>query len=183
MVTSVPPVSESEKRECLEAVLSSASFARSAQLRTLLRYICEREMAGQSEVLTEYQIAVDVLGRRKDTDPDDASVRNRAYELRQRLERYYANEQPHATIRLEIPRGGYVPQYTRHHSEPAPPETAPAPAPPSSALQRRNRRWTLAAAAVLLVIGAAAGALLRPAPRPPAILKEAWGPLADPSSD
>jgi len=164
----------------LEAVLSSASFARSAQLRALLRYICEREMAGQSEVLTEYQIAVDVLGRRKDTDPDDASVRNRAYELRQRLERYYTNEQPQAAIRIEIPRGGYIPQYTRHHTDPTPLEPAPAlPAPPP---KRSDRRW-IAAAAILLLIGAAAGALLRPAPHPPAILKEAWGPLADPSSD
>jgi hypothetical protein len=179
MVTSEPPVSEVEKRECLEAVLSSASFARSAQLRALLRYICEREMAGHSEVLTEYQIAVDVLGRRKDADPDDASVRNRAYELRQRLERYYSTEQPHAAIRIEIPRGGYIPQYTRHQPEPAPPEPVPASPPPP----RADRRWMGAAAAILLLIGVAAGALVRPAPHPPAILKEAWGPLADPASD
>src|SRR6516164_11088286 len=114
MVTSAPRVSDDEKRACLEAVLNSATFARSAQLRSLLRYICEREIAGHTEDLTEYQIAVDVLGRRKDTDlADDASVRNRAYELRQRLERLYSTEQPQAPIRIEIPRGGYIPFYTR----------------------------------------------------------------------
>src|SRR5690242_5506197 len=195
MVSSVHPVSENEKRECLEAVLGSATFARSAQLRALLRYICEREMAGHSEELTEYQIAVDVLGRRKMADPDDGSVRNRAYELRQRLERYYANEKPQAPIRIEIPRGGYVPVYTRQ------PETAPVvvepaappanvtvvavPVPAAPRVEAPSQRpWRIVAAALaLLAIGMAAGALLRPAPRPPAILKEAWGPLADPSGE
>ena len=37
MVTSEPPVSENEKREALEAVLNSTTFARSAQLRAFLR--------------------------------------------------------------------------------------------------------------------------------------------------
>ena len=71
-------------------------------------------MAGRLEDLNEYQIAVEVLGRRKDFSlTDDSSVRNRAYELRQRLEKYYTQEQPRAAIRIEIPRGGYIPYFTR----------------------------------------------------------------------
>lgn len=178
MVTSEPPVSDNEKRECLQAVLNSASFGRSAQLRALLRYICERELAGQTQDLTEYQIAVDVLGRRKDVDlTDDASVRNRAYELRQRLEKYYATEQPKAAIRIEVPRGGYVPLYTRHH-----PAAAAEPVPPPP-LVRRFRWAAWAIPAVCLAVGLTAGVLLAPPPHPASILKEAWGPLADPSGD
>jgi hypothetical protein len=180
MVTLEPPVSDQEKRESLEAVLGSATFARSAQLRALLKYICEREMAGQAQELTEYQIAVDVLGRRKNVDlTDDASVRNRAYELRQRLEKYYSTERLHAIVRIEIPRGGYVPLYTRPLPT-APASTEPAAQPPAA----RRGGWTLWAAAVVTVaVGLAAGVLMAPAPHPPSILKEAWGPLADPSRD
>src|ERR1039457_959341 len=118
MVTSEPPVSENEKREALESVLNSTTFARSAQLRAFLRHICEMEMAGRTAQLNEYEIAVEVLGRRKDIDlTDDSSVRNRAYELRQRLEKYYATEQPRAAVRIEIPRGGYAPAFVRHAAE------------------------------------------------------------------
>src|SRR5579883_2380829 len=114
MVISEPPVTENEKREALETALKSQTLARSVQLKALLRYICEREMAGHSDELTEYQIAVDVLGRRKDFSlTDDSSVRNRAYELRQRLEKYYSAENPGAAVRIQVPRGGYVPFYTR----------------------------------------------------------------------
>jgi hypothetical protein len=178
MVTSALPVSEAEKRECLEAALNSASFARSAQLRALLRYICEREMAGHSEDLTEYQIAIDVLGRRKDVDvTDDASVRNRAYELRQRLDRYYTTEQPHAAIRIEIPRGGYIPFYTRQ-------QAAAAPEPRPEPLVRPHvPRVSVLLISIMTAIGAVVGLLLAPTPHPPSILKEAWGPLADPAGD
>src|SRR5436190_22456598 len=112
MVTSEPPVSENEKREALETALASTTFARSAQLRAFLRHICEKEIAGQTAQLNEYEIAVEALGRRKDVDlTDDSTVRNRAYELRQRLDKFYTTEQPPATLRIEIPRGGDVPAF------------------------------------------------------------------------
>lgn len=178
MVTSAPPVSDSEKRECLEAVLNSASFARSAQLRALLRYICERDLAGRTEDLTEYQIAVEVLGRRKGIDAaDDASVRNRAYELRQRLDRYYGNEQPDAAIRIEIPRGGYVPSYNRRQAAPA------LDLQPAQVLTKRKPWRPAAIGAATLAVGILTGIWIASLQRPAAILKEAWGPLADPAGD
>jgi hypothetical protein len=183
MVTSEPPVSENEKREALEAVLNSSTFARSAQLRAFLRHICEMELAGQTALLNEYEIAVEVLGRRKDIDlTDDSSVRNRAYELRQRLEKYYTSEQPHAPVRIEIPRGGYVPAFVRHGAE------VPALVTPEVVVGRAHRsRWLpLLAAATVGAVCVAAGWVAGSAgqkPRPPAILEEAWGPLADPGGD
>jgi hypothetical protein len=192
MVTSEPPVSEIEKREAMEAVLAGTTFARSAQLRAFLRHICEMEITGQTAQLNEYEIAVEVLGRRKDVDlTDDSTVRNRAYELRQRLDKFYTTEQPHARLRIEIPRGGYVPVFVRQAAEtvPAvvtpevvvsgPPVSTPAPAP------RRVPVFILAVVAVG-VLGVAAGWLAGSAgqkPRMPAILEEAWGPLAEPGND
>jgi len=186
MVSAGVPISEEEKRQALEAVLASTSFARSAQLRSLLRYVCEHEWSGRTETLTEYNIAVEVLGRRKDIDPgDDASVRNRAYELRQRLDRYYTLEHPDAPVRIEIPRGGYIPVYTRPQPRTAAAGSAPLEAAKGAApLQQAPtsaRRWLLALACVGL--GILAGLLLAPSPHPPSIVKEAWGPLADPAND
>ncbi|SPE27408.1 conserved hypothetical protein [Candidatus Sulfopaludibacter sp. SbA3] len=183
MVISELPVSESEKREALEAVLASGTFARSVQLRAFLRYICERELAGQCEGLTEYQIAIDVLGRRKDFSlSDDSSVRNRAYELRQRLEKYYTQEQPRATIRIAIPRGGYVPYYTRYQP-PAENETvAVAAVLRADSRPRFGWRALAAVAALCLLAGGLAGSYwTRPHPSP--VVREAWGPLAEPGGD
>lgn len=187
MVTSEPPVPENEKREALEAVLNSTTFARSAQLRAFLRHVCEMELAGRTAQLNEYEIAVEVLGRRKDIDlTDDSSVRNRAYELRQRLEKYYAAEQPHAPVRIEIPRGGYVPAFLRHTAE------LPALVPALGAAEvvaggaRRPRWFAAAAVAAVGILCGAAGWFAGSAgqkPRPPAILEEAWGPLAEPGGE
>jgi hypothetical protein len=179
MVDSECPVTETEKREALETVLSSATFARSAQLRAFLRHICEMEMAGRAEDLTEYQIAVDVLGRRKDVNlSEDSSVRNRAYELRQRLEKFYSTESPNAPVRIAIPRGGYVPYYTRHAPGEAPPHPQTGVPPPA-----RFRGWSLIAGALgLLAAGLVAGFLFG-RPHPPTMVREAWGPLAHPDDD
>ena len=186
MVTSEPPVSESEKREALEAALNSQTFARSAQLRAFLRYICERELTGHVEELTEYQIAVEVLGRRKDFSlTDDSCVRNRAYELRQRLEKCYSTENPGATIQIQIPRGGYVPYYTRHQAGPQTLDPKVDAAPASLAMAPGRRRTRAATAALLLAgiaLGAAGGWYFT-RQRPSPILREAWGPLAEPRDE
>lgn len=188
MVTSGPPVTESEKREALNEALSSGTFARSAQLKALLQYICERELAGNSAELTEYQIAVEVLGRRKDFNlGDDSSVRNRIYELRQRLEKYYSAENPAAPVQIRIPRGGYVPYYIRHQPStelqagnlavelaPATVQVVPAPRP--------SVRNVAAIAILSLLLGGLAGWYFS-RPHPPSIIREAWGPLAEPGDD
>lgn len=183
MVISEPPVTENEKREALETALKSQTLARSVQLKALLRYICEREMAGHSDELTEYQIAVDVLGRRKDFSlTDDSSVRNRAYELRQRLEKYYSAENPGAAVRIQVPRGGYVPFYTRQPAvQPEPPRPAELPVPETGRPLRKAALLAIAAMG-LIGLGLLAGWYIAK-PHPPAILKEAWGPLADPQDD
>jgi hypothetical protein len=185
MVTSEPPLRDEEKREALEAALGSGTFSRCAQLRAFLRYVCEREMEGRSAELTEYHIAVDVLGRRKDVSlSDDSSVRNRAYELRQRLEKFYSAEDPGAGVRIVIPRGGYVPQYTRQAIAQAV-TAAPVPmAPPVSA----GRPSWLRIAAVAAALAAGGGACYLAGayfgrPLPPAVVRNAWGPLAETGGD
>ena len=184
MVTSEPPVSESEKREALETVLSSATFARSAQLRAFLRYVCEMELAGHAEQLSEYMIAVEVLGRRKDVDlTDDSCVRNRAYELRGRLEKYYSTEQRQPLVRIDLPRGGYTPVFVRQHT-PVEPVSVPAPLTTHEPPFRPRTSWiAMLVAALLFGVGGFIAGSSGQRPRPPAILAEAWGPMAEPGGD
>jgi hypothetical protein len=106
------PVTHTQKQAALEAVLASQAFARTQQLKDFLRYVCQEEMAGRGDALTEYQIGIEALGRRKDFSPlEDTIVRNRAYALRQRLDEYYRGEGQTDPVRIDLPRGSYAPRY------------------------------------------------------------------------
>jgi hypothetical protein len=106
-------VHDAEKRAALEQVLRSATFLRASQVRNFLRYICEMEFAGRAGALHEYLIGVEALGRPTaySTD-DDSSVRRRAYALRQKLDEVYAKELTDAPVRIDVPKGSYVPRFT-----------------------------------------------------------------------
>jgi hypothetical protein len=102
-----------DKRAALEEVLRSATFIRASQVRNFLRYICEMELAGRAEALHEYLIGVEALGRPTAySTEDDSSVRRRAYALRQKLDEVYAKELTDARIRIDVPKGSYVPRFT-----------------------------------------------------------------------
>ena len=99
-------------RETLEKLLASQTFGRSERARELLRYLVEREQAGEASRLKGFAIAVDVFGKDAGFDPStDAVVRVQAGRLRELLQQYSATEGVNDPIRITIPRGGYVPQY------------------------------------------------------------------------
>ncbi|MDX8525853.1 tetratricopeptide repeat protein [Mesorhizobium sp. MSK_1335] len=99
-------------RETLERLLASETFGRSERARRLLRYLVEREQAGQADRLKGVSIAMDVFGKDGDFDAStDAVVRVQAGRLRELLEQYFANEGIAEPMRIAIPRGGYVPSY------------------------------------------------------------------------
>jgi hypothetical protein len=105
-------VHDADKRAALEQVLCSATFLRASQVKNFLRYICEMELAGRASALHEYLIGVEALGRPTaySTD-DDSSVRRRAFALRQKLEQVYAVELADAPVRIDVPKGSYVPRF------------------------------------------------------------------------
>src|SRR5687767_15962438 len=101
-----------EKRAALEEVLRSATFLRASQVRNFLRYICEMEFAGRAAALHEYLIGVEALGRPTAySTEDDSSVRRRAFALRQKLDEVYAKELTGSRIRIDVPKGSYVPRF------------------------------------------------------------------------
>lgn len=99
-------------RETLERLLRSETFGRSERARDLLRYLIDREQAGEAERLKGTTIAIDVFGKDAEFDPStDAVVRVQAGRLRDLLDQYYAGEGAGDPVRVTIPRGGYVPAY------------------------------------------------------------------------
>jgi hypothetical protein len=122
MSTAVENVSAEEKRQALSLVCQSQTFARSDRLKNLLRFVCEAEIEGRHDDLNEYVIGIEALGRPAGYSPgEDSSVRSRAYELRRKLERFYATEGSGTPYRIEIPKGSYAPRFVR----------APVPEPPA----------------------------------------------------
>ena len=110
-------VRDADKRAALEEVLKSTTFVRASQVRNFLRYICEMEFAGRAAALHEYLIGVEALGRPTAySTEDDSSVRRRAYALRQKLEQVYETELADAPIRIDVPKGSYVPRFTPVYS-------------------------------------------------------------------
>src|SRR5713226_479903 len=109
-----------EKREALEEVLQSERFFRAEQLRNFLRYICEMELAGRGSELCESLIGIQALGRPANYTPtEDASVRRRASDLREKLQEVYATELASSKVRIELPKGKYIPRFVRVEHESA----------------------------------------------------------------
>jgi hypothetical protein len=180
-------LSATEKREALARVLGSNAFLRAGQLCNFLRYISDMEIAGRASELSEYLIGVEALGRPPGySTADDSSVRRRAHALRQKLDEVYASELATATVRIDLPKGSYVPHFVRVKAE------RPLPATPLSAGRRPSRAFEVSLAAAGCLAGGLAAVLMMnatgwlaapartpaAAPTVPAVLAEAWGPLA-----
>lgn len=96
--------------EQIERILASGDFDASPRSRAFLRFIIEETLAERREGLTQTAIATRVFGRRSDFDPTvDPIVRIQAGRLRRSLERYYLLSGAGDAVRIELPRGTYVP--------------------------------------------------------------------------
>jgi hypothetical protein len=99
-------------------IVASKSFAKSSFLISFLLYVCERELLGKAHEISEHQIGVQALGRPVTYNPgEDNIVRNYARLLRKRLEEYFKTEGQDEILRVDIPRGHYVPVF--YSREPA----------------------------------------------------------------
>jgi len=96
----------------LHRVLDSTVFQNSPTLTRFLSFIVTETIHDKQQHIKEYSIAINVLNRQPDFNPhDDAVVRIHAGRLRRALNEYYLTKGIHDPIIIQIPKGGYVPQF------------------------------------------------------------------------
>jgi hypothetical protein len=162
-----------------ERIAASQNFVKSGRLSGFLLHIVRCAVEGRTAELTEQQIGIQAFGRSSSYNPsEDNIVRTTARQLRQRLALYYQEEGFADRIRIQVPRGGYVPVFSMEEATPqfsfvespvpapiAPVAVAlPVPAPPAQEISaplvvpsRPRSVWRYVAA---LLVGASAALLV-----------------------
>src|SRR5258708_6340936 len=102
-----------EIRAELRAILTSPSFHGSKRCQQFLGYVCEKSLSGEAATLKERTVAVEVFGRRPQSDlGDDTIVRVSAREVRKRLVQFYASPEGAASlVNIDLVSGSYVPEF------------------------------------------------------------------------
>lgn len=174
-------------RAQVQLILASPSFHGSRRCRQFLEYVCERSLAGDLGALKERAIAIEVFGRRPQSDwAEDTIVRVGAREVRKRLAQYYStSDGAAAKVRIEVPSGSYAPEF--HYTAAlgvevpgiaSPPADSPVKAP---VWWQRRFVFVVAGCTVALIAGLLSlNRLARVNPAPPASnasFEHFWAPV------
>ena len=101
----------------LKMILASTQFSTGQRVSQFLRYVVEQALNGQPENIKQYTIAVEALGYEGDFDPlSNPAIRILARRLRRALDGYYQSRGADDAIRIEIPKGGYVPTFIENQN-------------------------------------------------------------------
>jgi hypothetical protein len=131
----------------VERIGASPQLKRSARLREVLHYLCQRSWNEGAEEIHEHEIGTMVFGRPANYDSaQDTIVRVQASQLRKRLEKYFLEDGAGEPLILEIPKGSYQP--VLRPREPQEPQIVDRPASPPQAPSRIT--WALAILCVVL---------------------------------
>lgn len=140
---------DSGKRELVERVASSAPLRKSPRLRELFLYLCEQTLNGETGNLHEQAIGEQVFGRQLGYDTGaDNIVRVSVFQLRKKLEQYFAEEGATEPFIITIPKGRYQIEFQpllEHGTEPSGVTASRLP-------ERRKWLWMIAAAAGTAVV-------------------------------
>lgn len=152
-------------RAQVERMIASSEFSRSPQLGAFLRFVVEAALDGKADRVKAYTIGVEVLRRDAKFDPQtDPIVRVEATRLRRTIDRYYAGVGSGDPTRIALPRGSYVPTFSRRAVLP---NVVPLrPAKPSLLDRLPSLRPLLAALASIVAIAVAAAIVHHRAPAP-----------------
>src|SRR5579884_401821 len=95
----------------LERMLADPEFSHSERMSRFLRFVVSQTLAGNLEMLKESVIGVHVFDRDPAYDPKtDPVVRGEARRLRSKLLEY-TNNHPNDSLWINLPKGGYVPEF------------------------------------------------------------------------
>lgn len=145
-----------EIRSALACVLESSRFREAPRISAFLRFVVERWLAGEPELIKETVIAMEVYGRSSTFNPQaDSIVRVEAGRLRSKLRDYYLTEGRDDAVRIELPKGSYVPVFEALQIPEPVNESASSEKPAPAALRGRpfaRLAWTAVVVCLLGVI-------------------------------
>ena len=103
-------------RQQLDRILHSGPFLQSRRRQRFLEYLVNETLAGRSERLKGYTIALEVFDRPETFDPTVYPlVRIEAARLREKLREYYGTDGQGDPIHIDLPKGTYTPQIEFRH--------------------------------------------------------------------
>jgi hypothetical protein len=98
----------------LELILASPDFNATPQQIAFLNFVVNQTLAGKGREIKDYTVAAEVFGRGPDFDQRiDPIVSIQADILRRALARYYQITGKNDPIRIDIPKGTYVPVFKK----------------------------------------------------------------------
>jgi TolB-like protein len=107
-------------------ILSFSLFRSSPVLSRFLEFIISETLHQKEVFIKEYAIAINVLHRTRDFNPNgDSIVRIHAGRLRRALNDYYLSQGIYDPIIIQIPKGGYVPEFIESGTTKSPGEVLP----------------------------------------------------------
>ena len=110
----VAPPLDHEIREQLARIRCSPAFDAPDRAQKFLAYVVEEALQGRADRIKAYSIAIEVFGRDASFDAqNDPVVRIEAGRVRRALEHYYLLTGQQDPILITIPKGGYVPTFSR----------------------------------------------------------------------
>jgi hypothetical protein len=96
----------------LERLLANPHFSHSRRFPSFLRLVVERTLSGQTDLLKERTLGIEVFSRVVDYDTaSDPIVRVTAAEIRKRIAQYYQEPGHETELRILLPAGSYIPQF------------------------------------------------------------------------
>jgi len=116
-----PELPVSAIRDQLTKILQSPGFVRAHRMRHFLSFLVEETLAGRSNHLCEYTIALEVYGKDESFEPClDPIVRNEARRLRLKLLEFSesAPKTRGDQIIIDVPKRSYVPTFRRDSRRP-----------------------------------------------------------------
>ena len=95
-----------------QRITDSPEFNATPAQVAFLKFVVEKVISGESDEIKGYTVATQVFGRREDFDQNtDPIVSIHANKLRRALERYYLTAGSHDPLRIDIPKGTYIPVF------------------------------------------------------------------------
>ena len=105
-------------RAQLARLLASPSLQANPRAVALLSYVVEKAIEGRADEIKQTTVGAEVFGRPASYDPRrDSVVRSVARQLREKLNEYYLNGGTSDPVRIELPKGSYVPLFTQVNLE------------------------------------------------------------------